>query len=99
MIGQRVSTARIARELSAFAGRQVQDQTGLTGAFDFRLAWTPDEYISEDGRVKTLNGVPLDSSDPSFFSAIREQLGLKLESQKGRIEMLVIDAAEQPSEN
>ena len=99
MIGQRVSMARIARELSAFAGRPVQDQTGLAGSFDFRLTWTPDEYISEDGRVKTVNGVPFDSSGPSFFPAIRQQLGLKLESQKGQIEMLVIDAATQPSEN
>ena len=99
MIGQRVSIARIARELSAFAGRPVQDQTGLTGAFDFQLTWTPDEYMSEDGRVKNLNGVPLNTSGPSFFPAIREQLGLKLESRKGQIEMLVIDAAEQPLEN
>jgi uncharacterized protein (TIGR03435 family) len=59
MIGQRVSMARIARELSAFAGRHVQDHTGLTGVFDFRLTWTPDEYISEDGRLKTLNGRPV----------------------------------------
>ena len=99
MIGERVSMARIALELSAFADRPVQDQTGLTGAFDFRLAWTPEDYISKDGRPKTLNGVPIDSSEPSFFSALREQLGLKLESQKGNIDMLVIDAAEQPSEN
>jgi uncharacterized protein (TIGR03435 family) len=49
IIGQRVSMARIARELSAFADRPIQDRTGLTGAFDFRLAWTPDDYISKDG--------------------------------------------------
>lgn len=99
MIGQRVSMARIARERSAFADRLVQDQTGFTGPFDFRLTWTPDEYGSEDGRAKTLNGAPLDLSRPSFLPAIREQLGLKLESQSGAIEMLVIDAAEQPAEN
>ena len=99
MIGQRVSMTRIARELSAFADRPIQDQTGQRGAFDFRLEWTPDDYVSKDGRPKTLNGVPMDSSEPSFFSAIREQLGLKLESQKGNIDMLVIDAAEHPSEN
>jgi uncharacterized protein (TIGR03435 family) len=99
MIGQRVSMARVAPELSAFADRPIQDKTVLTGAFDFRLAWTPDDYIPEDGRPKILNGVPIDSPEPSFFSAIREQLGLKLESHKGNIDMLVIDAAEQPSEN
>jgi uncharacterized protein (TIGR03435 family) len=99
MTGQRVSMARIALELSPFAGRTVQDQTGQTGVFDFQLNWTPDEYVSNDGQVKMLNGIPLDTSAPSFFSAIREQLGLKLESKKGQVEILVIDRAEQPSEN
>jgi uncharacterized protein (TIGR03435 family) len=99
MIGQHVPMARVARELSTFAGRPVQDQTGLTGSFDFQLTWTPNEYLSEDGRAKTLNGIPLDSSGPSFFPAIRDQLGLRLASQKGQIDMLVIDAAEQPSDN
>jgi uncharacterized protein (TIGR03435 family) len=99
MVGQRVSMSRIARELSAFAGRPVENQTGMTGAFDFQLTWTPDEFRSEDGRPKTLNGIPMDSAGPSFFPAVREQLGLQLESQKGQIDMLVIDAAQQPSEN
>jgi uncharacterized protein (TIGR03435 family) len=81
MIGQRVSMSRIAREFFAFADRPVQDQTGLTGPFDFRLAWTPDDCVSKDGRPKILNGVPIDSSEPSFFSAIQEQLRSKLESR------------------
>jgi len=99
MIGQQVSMARIARELSPFAGRPVQDRTGLTGSFDFQLTWTPDEYVSNDGPVKQLNGVPLEWSGPSFFPAVQEQLGLKLVSKQGQVEMLVIDRAEQPSEN
>jgi uncharacterized protein (TIGR03435 family) len=99
MIGQRVSMPRIARELSPFADRPVQDHTGLTGSFDFQLTWTPDLNVSGDGGPKLLNGTPLDTSGPSFFSAIKEQLGLKLESQRGRIEVLVVDRAEQPSDN
>jgi uncharacterized protein (TIGR03435 family) len=99
MIGQRVSMARIARELSPFAGRPVQDQTTLTGSFDFRLTWTPDQFRSDDGKVAYLNGAPIDTAGPSFFTAIQEQLGLKLESQKGQVEILVIDHAESPSEN
>ena len=87
MTGQRVSMARIARELSLFAGRPVQDQTGLAGSFDFQLTWTPDDDAS------------LDSSGPSLFVAIQEQLGLKLEARKGQVEILVIDQAEQPAEN
>ncbi len=77
--------ARIARELSPFAGRPVQDQTTLTGSFDFRLTWTPDQFRSDDGKVTYLNGMPIDPSGPSFFTAIQEQLGLKLESKKGRL--------------
>jgi uncharacterized protein (TIGR03435 family) len=99
MIGQRVPMTRIARELSPFADRPVQDHTGLTGSFDFQLTWTPDQNVSSDGGAKLLNGTPLDTSGPSFFSAIHEQLGLKLESQRGQIEILVIDHAEQPSDN
>ena len=91
--------ARIARELSTFAERPVQDQTGLSGSFDFELKWTPGEYISSDGQPKILNGVPIDASAPSFFVAIREQLGLKLQSKRGQIEVLVIDHAGNPSEN
>lgn len=99
MIGQRVAMPRIARELSTFAGRPVQDQTKLTGSFNFELRWTPDEYISSDGQAKLLNGSPVDTSSPSFFSAIQQQLGLKLEPKRGPVEVLVIDHAENPSEN
>jgi uncharacterized protein (TIGR03435 family) len=99
MVGQRVTMARIARELSPFAGRPVQDRTGLAGSFDFTLIWTPVQNSSNDGGSKLLNGTPLDSSRPDFFSAVREQLGLKLESSKGRVEILVIDHAESPAEN
>ncbi len=100
MNGQRVPMARIARELSPFAGRTVQDETGLTGSFDFQLTWTPDQSVSSlDGDKIKAAGIPLDPSGPSFFSAIQEQLGLKLQSKKGRVEILVIDHLEQPSEN
>jgi len=63
------------------------------------LRWTPDEWVSSDGRARLLNGSPLDISWPSFFSAIRQQLGLKLESKRGTVKTLVIDHAENPSEN
>lgn len=99
MSGQRVTMARIARELSAFTDRPVQDQTGLSGGFDFQLTWTPDESLSTDGRVKLLNGNPLDASGPSFYSAVQEQLGLKLQPKSGQIQVLIIDHAEQPREN
>jgi uncharacterized protein (TIGR03435 family) len=90
MRGQRVPMERIARELSAFAGRPVQDRTSLTGLFDFELKWTPDQLESK---------LDVTDSGPSFTTAIEEQLGLKLKSEKGRIEVLVIDHLEKPSEN
>lgn len=98
MLGQRVSMARIARELSTFAGRPVQDRTGLTGAFDFELKWTPDtlEPLS-DGDGAKLNGAS--ASGPSFSTAVERQLGLTLKPEKGQIDVLVIDHLEKPSEN
>jgi bla regulator protein BlaR1 len=107
MIGQRVSMARISREMSAFAGRPVQDETGLTGSFDFQLTWTLGPMSKEDGdkfsaEAARLGAAGQPASDPSgssFFSAVQEQLGLKLESKQGRIETIVIDHAEKPSEN
>jgi uncharacterized protein (TIGR03435 family) len=90
MFGQRVPLTRIARELSPFAGRPVQDRTGLTGVFDFELRWTPDQVESKSDAGAYW---------PSFTTAIEEQLGLRLRSEKGQIEVLVIDHLEKPSEN
>jgi uncharacterized protein (TIGR03435 family) len=99
MIGQRVTMVRLARELSAFTDRPVQDQTGHSGSFDFQLTWTPDENVSTDGRRKLLNGAALDASGPTPYAAVQEQLGLRFQATRGQIEVLVIDHAEQPGEN
>jgi uncharacterized protein (TIGR03435 family) len=63
--------------------RPVIDRTGLTGTFDIHLEWTPDP---------TTDGL-------SIFTALREQLGLRLDSARAPAEMIVIDRAEKPSEN
>jgi uncharacterized protein (TIGR03435 family) len=81
--------------------RPVVDETGLTGRYDFKLHWTP-EVLSPQGNdtngSTALDKAPLtDSSGPSLFTALREQLGLKLESRKGPVEILVIDHIERPS--
>lgn len=78
----------LAGKLAEELGRPVIDKTGLTGKYDFNLQWTPD-----DGEQKT------DPSRPSLFTAAQEQLGLKLESQKGPVEVLIVDRAERPTEN
>jgi uncharacterized protein (TIGR03435 family) len=76
--------------------RLVEDKTGLTGEYDWTLKWTPtamDSSSSADGAAAA------DSSTPSLFTAVQEQLGLKLEPQKGTVDILVIDHVEQPSAN
>jgi uncharacterized protein (TIGR03435 family) len=75
------------------ADRVVIDATGLKGSYDFELNWSP-----EDGSTPLFNGVPQDTG-PSIFTAFQEQLGLKLESRKAPVEVLVIDHVEPPSQN
>jgi uncharacterized protein (TIGR03435 family) len=79
--------------LSGILRRKVFDRTGLAGFFDVNLKWTPDPSISRN------NPEPAPDSGPSIFTAIEEQLGLKLESGKAPIDVLVIDRIERPSEN
>jgi len=95
------SMAQVATSLSMFAGRIVQDKTGLSGNYDFTLMWTPDQVAQRPpGAPEPLiNGVPIDPNGPSLFTAVQEQLGLKLESQRGPVTVLVIDRAEHPTEN
>lgn len=79
-------------------GRMVVDQTGLTGRYDFMLKWTPDTSLGMQSAARE-GGVPLDPSAPSLFTALQEELGLRLDSTKAPVDMIVIDSAEMPSEN
>jgi uncharacterized protein (TIGR03435 family) len=88
--------SQMASSLSMFVGRVVLDRTGLTGPFDINLTWTPDQMPQRPPGAPDL---PVDPNGPSIFTALQEQLGLKLESQRGPVEMLVIDRAEHPVEN
>ena len=83
-------------------GRKILDKTGLTDQYDWELHWTPEDPAPLTGHAEAGrqgNTSPPDSSGPSIFTAIQEQLGLKLESQKAPVSVLVIDHVEQPSEN
>jgi uncharacterized protein (TIGR03435 family) len=82
----------LARELAQSQGRLVVNRTGLTGRYDLTLRWTPDE-------TPLLNGEPDPNAPPGLFTAIQDQLGLKLESGKGPVPVLVIDHIEPPSAN
>jgi uncharacterized protein (TIGR03435 family) len=81
--------ALLLKPLSQVLGRSIVDKTGLTGSYDFTLQWTPDS-----GQYRFLGGAPIpdppaDFDSVSLFTALQEQLGLKLESAKGSVEILV----------
>jgi bla regulator protein blaR1 len=102
--GEGVELDMLTNALSNQLGRPVVDRTGLKGPFDLKLEWTPDP-----GQGGGQFGGPLppgvdappppDPNGPSIFTAIQEQLGLRLESSKGPVETIVIDKAEKPSAN
>ena len=84
--------------LSSTVGRSVVDRTGLKGTYDIHLKWTPDFVRQRPaGETVRINGIEFDPSGPSIFTALQEQLGLKLESERGTVEALVIDHIERPS--
>jgi bla regulator protein blaR1 len=102
--GQGISIEHLARLLSQQLSRTVLNETGLTGNYDFTLQWAPDERAgpmpgAHEGDGARPEDASPDSSRPSIFTAVQEQLGLKLEARKVPVEMLVIDHVEPPSEN
>ena len=84
---QGMSMDALAGQLAATTNHIVSNKTGLTGVYDFTLEYSDDVADSSD------------STAPSIFTALQEQLGLKLESAKGPVQVLVIDHVERPSEN
>jgi uncharacterized protein (TIGR03435 family) len=93
--------AQLTNVLARFVNRTVVDQTGLTGNYDLDLQWTPDQM--PQGRGDPPPGAPalpaIDPNGPSIFTAVQEQLGLKLESTKGPVSVVVIDRVEHPTED
>ena len=81
----------LANTLWNYVDLPVLNKTGLTGTYDIKLSYTP--------QFKMGKGTEPDSNELSVFTAVQEQLGLKLESQKATMEVLVIDHVEKPSEN
>jgi uncharacterized protein (TIGR03435 family) len=79
----------------AVLDRPVVNKTGLSGRFDFDLTWAPDE-TQFGGEVPV---APSDAPSPPLFTAMQEQLGLRLEATRGPIDALVIDTAERPTAN
>ena len=98
--GHGVSMAQLARALSSYwlIRRPVLDRTGLSGAFDFHIEFTP-AFVPAPNPGAPMVANPAADSGPNLFTAFREQLGLKLESTRGPVDVLVIDHVEQPSED
>ena len=85
---------QLAANLSDREERLVVDKTGLTGRFAFTLAWTPDRIPTE---APPPGIPPIDPNGPSLFTALQEQLGLKLQPAKAPMDVLVIDSVEHPT--
>ena len=91
-----VRTPALLREV----GRIVVDRTGLTGAFEGSLDWTPSELRASGANLlDPVSPPPQPLDKASIFTALQEQLGLKLVSSVGPVEVFVIDKVERPSEN
>jgi uncharacterized protein (TIGR03435 family) len=84
VLGQKASMAKLADDLKGWVERPVFDRTGLAGEYDFKVDFAIEGHLD---------------AGPSIFTALPEQLGLKLQAAKGPIETLVIEKAERPTEN
>jgi uncharacterized protein (TIGR03435 family) len=89
--------SQLATVLSNFVQRVVLDRTQLPGTFDFRLSWTPDRLPQGAPPPGAPALPPVDPNGPSLFAALQEQLGLKLESTRAPLDVLVIDRVERPT--
>ena len=88
---------QLALMLQRDAGRRVVNKTGLTGNFDWDLTWTPQEFRQAPFDRERFPSI--DPDGPSIFTATEEQLGLKLQPEKGEGDVLVIDRVERPTED
>ena len=96
--------AMLIQQLSQQLGRTIIDKTGLIGLYEIDLQWTPEPGHGGGGgpggpppSADAISGA--DNSGPTIFTALQEKLGLKLDSQKGPVEVMVIDSVSKPAEN
>jgi uncharacterized protein (TIGR03435 family) len=97
IVSRSSSLATLPRFLSQEVGRPVVDRTELTGKYDFTLQWTPDQGAA--AMTAGTDASVLVDTGPSIFTALEEQLGLKLEAAKAPMDVLVVEHIERPSEN
>lgn len=100
LVNASMPMATLVMILEGTTGRRVQDRTGLDGTFEVDLTWTPEQILqlADAGRPQVrIDGVTIDPNGPSLFTAIQEQLGLKLEPAKGPVEVFIIDSISRPT--
>jgi bla regulator protein blaR1 len=99
MTARQTSLEDLARWLSGYSevgGRPVVNQTGLSGFYDFTLRWTRQSFAAAAQSPST---DVADSAAPPLFTALRDQLGLRLKSTKAPIEVILIDHVDPPTGN
>ena len=90
--GYNLTAGDLADNLSWLLSKPVSDKTNLAGRYDVELRWTPES-------VEMSSSGPADQDAPDVFKAVQEQLGLKLQSSRGPVRVIVIDRVEKPSDN
>ena len=96
MSARRIPISVMIANLLSSLNRHVVDQTNLTGNFDIDLSWTPDQ-LPQGPPGAPVRVMPFDPNGPSLSTALQEQLGLKLESSRAAVDVVVIDSVEKPS--
>ena len=89
--------AQLTASLGDAVGRPVIDKTGLTGNFDVELRFTPDQLPQGPPPAGAPPLPPIDPNGPTIFTALQEQLGLKLENARGPVDVLVVERVEPPT--
>ena len=95
LVAHKISMDLLARNLSGNLSSPVVDMTGIRGVFDLTLEWSPDEVQAP----AKAGGEAVEVAGPSIFTAVQQQLGLKLETRKAPVEMIVIDRIEKATAN
>jgi uncharacterized protein (TIGR03435 family) len=98
ILASAVTMTQIANALNRTVDRPIVDRTDLKGYFNMRVQFTPDSAQGR-GALDAAPGPANDSAGPSIFTAVQEQLGLRLEASKNAMEVLVIDSVQKPTEN
>lgn len=101
--GSAIPISGLATQLAQILGRPVIDKTGIKGYYNFKVIYSR-EGLPINGPLPPPPGAvagPLDAADPvpSIFTALQEQMGLKLDSSKGPVQVLLIDSVSKPTEN